>query len=246
MVGSHHALFEGNWTFNVDSDDTHGNAIYHTYFRNYAPGLRTRFTDYLNNTVVDDGNNLPDGNAPLRAAGPMRYSYWMSFVGSVLGTPGAARGWNYEGGRSAIFRIGWKDNSPYTNDPQVASTAIGTGNYDYVRKQITGHQAIPLIPCLTRFIWQGSLRSSTQAAATHAVGQPGRHAAGRHRTRRLWGHVRACQPRRATTLGRRSHNLKRSWVLCLVDRQTHDAAPGAEATLRGSDPAISESFCQGG
>lgn len=33
-VGSHHAL--GNYAFNIDSDQTHGNSIYQTFFRNYA------------------------------------------------------------------------------------------------------------------------------------------------------------------------------------------------------------------
>ena len=44
MVGPHHVLFEGNYSFNFDSDKTHGNAIYHTVFRNHLrgipPGLR--------------------------------------------------------------------------------------------------------------------------------------------------------------------------------------------------------------
>ena len=44
MVGSHHMLFEGNYSFNTDSDQTHGNAIYHTYFRNYLSGYRKPFT----------------------------------------------------------------------------------------------------------------------------------------------------------------------------------------------------------
>ena len=32
MVGSHHMLFEGNYSFNIDSDQTHGNAIYQHVF----------------------------------------------------------------------------------------------------------------------------------------------------------------------------------------------------------------------
>ena len=40
MVGSHHVLFEGNYGFNFDSDKTHGNAIYHTVFRNHLRGVR--------------------------------------------------------------------------------------------------------------------------------------------------------------------------------------------------------------
>ena len=35
MAGPHHVLFEGNYSFNADSDYTHGNAIYLTFFRNW-------------------------------------------------------------------------------------------------------------------------------------------------------------------------------------------------------------------
>ena len=52
MVGSHHMLFEGNYGFNMDSDTTHGNSIYHTFFRNYATGYRGRFTDYQKRLVA--------------------------------------------------------------------------------------------------------------------------------------------------------------------------------------------------
>ena len=33
-------LFEGNLSHNIDSDYTHGNAIYLTFFRNYLTGQR--------------------------------------------------------------------------------------------------------------------------------------------------------------------------------------------------------------
>jgi len=141
MVGSHHMLFEGNYTFNMDSDDTHGNAIYQTFFRNYASGFRAKFADYLNNTVIDDINNLPGGNAPLRAAGAMAYSYWFSFVGNVLGTPGAMRRWSYDGsprnGSAGIWLLGWYDGPPYLIDANVARTTFLDGNFDYVTNSVT-------------------------------------------------------------------------------------------------------------
>jgi hypothetical protein len=34
MAGAHHVLFEGNQSFNMDSDSTHGSSIYMTFFRN--------------------------------------------------------------------------------------------------------------------------------------------------------------------------------------------------------------------
>ena len=40
MAGPHHVLFEGNYSFNADSDYTHGNSIYLTFFRNWLSGQR--------------------------------------------------------------------------------------------------------------------------------------------------------------------------------------------------------------
>jgi hypothetical protein len=123
MVGPHHVLFEGNYGFNFDSDKTHGNAIYHTVFRNHLSGKRRDFTD--------------DG--PKRCAGAGYYSYWMSFVGNVLGLPGQMSGWSYESGNMdtpAIWLLGWDDWSPYPTDSQVKATAFRHGNFDYVTSSI--------------------------------------------------------------------------------------------------------------
>lgn len=143
LVGGHHMLFEGNWGFNADSDQTHGNAIYHTFFRNWLTGYRQALTDYLNNTSIDDINNKPGGNGPLRAGAAHAYAYWFSFIGNVLGTSGHTSGWNYNctSGRNSIpgnciWELGWVDISPQGYDPNVASTAIQDGNYDYLTNTI--------------------------------------------------------------------------------------------------------------
>src|SRR5438093_12515061 len=91
--GTHHFLFEGNWTTNMDGDDTHGNAIYHTFFRNQSNAMRTTFVDPSSGQTVNDcagigfadPGNTPNAPAPLRAAGPMALNYWYAFVGNVLG-----------------------------------------------------------------------------------------------------------------------------------------------------------------
>jgi hypothetical protein len=149
MVGSHHILFEGNYSFNSDSDQTHGNAIYHTYFRNYTTGYRRRFSDYVvsGGPIADDINNIPGGNGPLRAAGLHAYAYWFAFVGNVLGTPNsttAANGWTYncisainDIPQGCIWVLGWMDISPQGYDTHVASTAFITGNYDYLNNSAT-------------------------------------------------------------------------------------------------------------
>jgi hypothetical protein len=138
MVGSHMVLFEGNQSFNIDSETTHGNSTYNVYFRNYSTGVRGIFkSDYTGNSV-DDADDVPGPfNRPKRAAGAMRYSYWMSFVGNVLGQPQqatAAKGYVDDQAKApwkpTIWLMGWNDKRPYTIDTQVAATAIRDGNWD--------------------------------------------------------------------------------------------------------------------
>ena len=142
MVGSHMVLFEGNQSFNMDSDDTHGNSTYIVYFRNLATTVRSAFqSDYTGNKVGDVDNGR---NGPKRAAGAMTYSYWMTYVGNVLGQPGlttAANGYMDSATSPgawgpAVWLMGWNDLSPYTVDPEVVATAIRDGNWDsYLGKQ---------------------------------------------------------------------------------------------------------------
>lgn len=150
MVGSHMVLFEGNQSFNMDSDDTHGNSTYNVYFRNLTTTVRSNFqSDYTNDTI-DDVDNIPGSNGPKRAAGAMRYSYWMTYVGNVLGQEGlttSANGYVDEDTTTTwnptIWLLGWNDVSPYTVDTKVSSTAIRDGNWDwYLGKQtwLTGTQ----------------------------------------------------------------------------------------------------------
>jgi len=137
MVGSHHMLFEGNESFNYDSDNTHGNSIDHTVFRNHLSGFRRDYPGM--------------GNA--RAGGLMYGSWWHSFVGNVMGTAGRMSGWIYEdpgtpwGDAPSIWRLGYDpihwEQDP---DPQVRSTVLREGNFDYVTNQVhwdTATQSIP-------------------------------------------------------------------------------------------------------
>ena len=137
MTGSHHMLFEGNQSFNIDSDETHGNAIYNTFFRNYTTGFRAKFTDYLDGTVVDDIKQQST-NGPLRTAGPHAYSYWNNLVGNVFGVPEKMKGFIYgdqvlsDGDwPPQILMMGWDDEPDYVYDAQVLSNNLVDGNYDY-------------------------------------------------------------------------------------------------------------------
>ncbi len=130
LVGPHHVLFEGNWTSNMDSDATHGGSIYLTFFRNQATALRSRFTGIDATGTIDDSANGCNGGSPARATGPQAYTYWVSFIGNVLGTPGcttSANGWllnNSFGGphnSDGIFLLGWWNGGLGINDPQTST-----------------------------------------------------------------------------------------------------------------------------
>jgi hypothetical protein len=135
MVGSHHVLFEGNESFNYDADCTHGNAIYHTVFRNHLSGFRRHF--------IDDPLS---GN--VRAAGLEFGGWWNSFIGNVMGTEGRMSGWAYEdpGTRPGpepwqsgrfIWKLGYDPaHWEQAADPQVKSTFLRDGNFDYVTNSV--------------------------------------------------------------------------------------------------------------
>jgi hypothetical protein len=140
MAGAHHVLFEGNYAHNAESDNTHGNSIYHTFFRNHLPGFRAPFTEQRDRKTIDDA--AQPGNGPKHAAGLMAYSYWMSFVGNVLGASGQTRGWAYEttfGGKPGIWMLGWDNRG---TDAQVAATAFRHGNFDYVTNTVKWDPAV--------------------------------------------------------------------------------------------------------
>jgi hypothetical protein len=143
MAGPHHILFEGNYGFNADSDYTHGNAIYLTFFRNWLSGQRRDFTDGVN----------------VRTVGLAYGSWWDSFIGNILGRPGQMSGWHYtDPGMScdangnnctgnnanwsgrAIWRFGYDpERWGMYPDPKTLSTVIRDGNYDFLTKSQRWH-----------------------------------------------------------------------------------------------------------
>jgi hypothetical protein len=165
-VGSHHVLFEGNYAFNADSDHTHGNSIYHTFFRNHLRGIRAPFDNQAGGRI-DDATQSP--NAPKRSAGLMAYSYWMSFVGNVLGASGQMAGWVYEAtnGKPAIWALGWDGAKPYPTDARVAATTLRHGNFDYVTNTVK---------------WDPSITSHTLPNSLYLTHKPAFFDAGRDYT----------------------------------------------------------------
>jgi hypothetical protein len=128
MAGPHHVLFEGNFSPNADSDYTHGNAIYMTFFRNQLTGVRKSFS-----TI--EGSQ--------RAAGLAYGSWWDSFIGNVMGRSGQMSGWLYDDPSMTNNTANWRDKVIWkigydpirwsmVPDPKTMSTLLRGGNYDYL------------------------------------------------------------------------------------------------------------------
>jgi hypothetical protein len=165
MVGPHHVLFEGNYGHNADSDNTHGNSVYLTFFRNHLRGIRAPFDNQAGGRI-DDASQPRNG--PQRAAGLMAFSYWMTFAGNVLGAPGKMDGWAYEtsfaGGKPGIWMLGWDAVSPYPIDAKVSASAIRHGNFDYLTNTVK---------------WDPAIADRTLPSSLYLTGKPAFFNAGR-------------------------------------------------------------------
>ncbi|MCL2724700.1 MAG: hypothetical protein FWD69_09715 [Polyangiaceae bacterium] len=98
--------------------------------------MRSNFDNGFTGELIDDSTQ--DENGPKCAAAASTYSYWMTYVGSVLGAPGittpasgyADESTDWTTQPSAIWLLGWNPIEPYTTDPNVAATAVRDGNWD--------------------------------------------------------------------------------------------------------------------
>ncbi|HET7788160.1 MAG TPA: hypothetical protein VFL36_19470 [Myxococcales bacterium] len=146
MTTPHYELFEGNQSFNFDGDNTWGNAVYITVFRNHLTGKRRSIAPLA---FQDQGNT--------RAAGLQEGHWWYSFVGNVLGTagqnPSPNTGYTYEttfpwnDSPVGMWRLGYNnDNWNAQPDPQVLSTVVREGNFDYVTNQVHWSGAAQTLP----------------------------------------------------------------------------------------------------
>ena len=142
-TGPHHVLFEGNYSFSADSDYTHGNSIYLTFFRNWLSGQRRDFSD----------------RGGVRTVGLAYGSWWDSFIGNVLGRSGKMSGWQYTdpamtcdssgnnctGSNSnwsekVIWKLGFDPERWRMHpDPKTLSTIIRDGNYDFLTNSQRWH-----------------------------------------------------------------------------------------------------------
>jgi hypothetical protein len=148
MSGPHHVLFEGNYSFNMDTDITHGSSQYITYFRNYVTGRRGSWTGSESNP---------------RTAGVHSWSKQFTFIGNILGRPGQMSGWLYTdpmmgcdvngsncvGGVSGqwansksgnIWMVGYDDGQwNQQAESGALSTVIRDGNYDFLTNSQKWH-----------------------------------------------------------------------------------------------------------
>ena len=99
MVGSHHTLFEGNYSWQLGSESRWGNTNYATWFRNWGSGMRvsawpslliTSSSCAYQNPLVglnSGGVYYEDGfnRNPIKASS---YSFNYNYVGNVLGYTG--------------------------------------------------------------------------------------------------------------------------------------------------------------
>ena len=146
MTTPHYELFEGNESFNFDADNTWGNSIYITVFRNHLTGLRRSVGD----PPLQDLMNR-------RAVGLMEGHWWYTFVGNVLGfagmSPAPAGSFAYEASYPwssdpvGMWRLGYNPEKWSARpDPKVASTLIRDGNFDFATNTVhwrKGKKAIP-------------------------------------------------------------------------------------------------------
>jgi hypothetical protein len=163
--GAHHWLFEGNYAATCGDDDTHGNILYHTYFRNWCRGYRTPFSDPsliaagmsgdapendITPVCFATGQSYPYTQCgPLRAASEMAWDYWHAFSGNVFGVSGvttSGAGWVYSGSyasnRTQILMMGWNNVNATDTDPNLYPVTNSSwvwidGNWDYSQGQVT-------------------------------------------------------------------------------------------------------------
>jgi hypothetical protein len=157
-LGSHHVLFEGNWSFQATEDPVWGSTAYHTFLRNYISGFRTPFYDYADGYEINDVTGAPD----LVCVGQQNcatgiaiagFDYWQSYIANVIGTPGDMGNWvfNSNNNSQSIWATGYFSGGASV-DGEVWTQIVGAsacvsptgdkcplirlGNYDYVTKSI--------------------------------------------------------------------------------------------------------------
>lgn len=143
----HMELMEGNYAPHMGLANTHGNAGFLTYFRNYASGKFASPAVY-GSTATQTGNITAlefDGGAIN-----------MNVLGNVLGTPGLMTAYDgYSSGTFSIYQLGAKGAG--ASDVAVSSL-YRHGNYDTVKNQT---------------VWNATVADHRLPASMYLTAKPG-------------------------------------------------------------------------
>jgi hypothetical protein len=143
----HMELMEGNYAPHMGASNTHGNAGYLTYFRNYASGKFASPAVY-GSTATQNGNVTAlefDGG-----------DFAMNALGNVLGTPGLMSAYDgYSSGTFSIYQLGAKGAG--SSDVAVSSL-YRHGNYDTVNNQT---------------MWNATVANHTLPPSMYLTAKPG-------------------------------------------------------------------------
>jgi hypothetical protein len=166
MTTPHYELFEGNEAFNFDGDNTWGNSIYITVFRNHLTTHR-RAVGPLGTYSRSCGPNCTEYYEDAqnrRGIGLMSGHQWYTFVGNVIGYSGMSNppvrssntgsllGFEYQqtswgDAMIPMWKLGYNpDNWNVSPDSRVTSTVIRDGNFDFFTNTVRWdrpEQAIP-------------------------------------------------------------------------------------------------------
>ena len=125
-------LVEGNQTSQISADAFHGSSSHLVLFRNHA-----------------DGQHPTPRSSHLISVDLHSFNRYISAVGNVLGQPGLVGVYELNGvscsNQPAAFKIGYNndgDCDPSGNDPQVASTLLRHGNFDYYTNSLVWDPSI--------------------------------------------------------------------------------------------------------
>ena len=146
MVGSHHMLFEGNESFNYDSDNTHGNAFAHTVFRNHLIGKRRSYPG-----MVNARTRRPDAWVVVARLHRQRHGRrGTDESGGSTKTAAMARTavGRQMGRAAAIWKFGYDPDTLGTGRPIPRSSArsLRDGNFDYLTNTVRWDRAAQALP----------------------------------------------------------------------------------------------------
>jgi hypothetical protein len=123
-------LWEGNIAYKAEADIIHGSSSHNTIFRSQSTGWDNETITTRNNAIEIAAKN-----------------YFMNVVGSVLGTPGKSNRYEVLPGQPYDD---WTDYVIWTlgvgsgvDDPNVVTTLLRHGNYDYVNNAVVWDPSIP-------------------------------------------------------------------------------------------------------